>query len=121
MGLACSHNAWSGAYSAFSRWRLEITKVAEVAPNFDKYEEKNFYGEWDTAPSDPLFILLVHSDCEGEIKPEHAGPLADRLEALLPQLRGDFYGHIGDIDEKTKLFIIGLRAAVAVNESVHFS
>lgn len=32
MGLDCSHDAWSGAYSAFMRWRKEIARVAGLPP-----------------------------------------------------------------------------------------
>lgn len=120
MGLDCSHDAWSGAYSAFARWREEITTAAEVAPVFSKYEMKNFSGEWDTLPPDMLFVLLVHSDCDGEIKPEHCEPIAKRLEELLPRLTGDRGGHIGNITEKTNQFISGLREAAKSNEPLEF-
>jgi len=32
MGLDTSHNAWSGAYSAFHRWRQKIAEVAGLPP-----------------------------------------------------------------------------------------
>ena len=32
MGLACSHNAWRGTYSAFMRWRKMLADVAGLPP-----------------------------------------------------------------------------------------
>ena len=136
MGLDTSHDCWHGAYSAFSRWRNTIAKLGgylEVAKSEwggeyaailddERWEEKNFFGEWDAPPADPLLVLLVHSDCDGSISPEHAGPLADRLEGLLPSLVNlpDGGGHLGDYVETTQRFIDGLRKAVAAGERVEF-
>jgi hypothetical protein len=136
MGLDTSHNAWHGAYGAFSRWRNKIAEAAgyEIAKVEGQYglretilidwghiAEENYYGEWDEVPSDPLILLIAHSDCEGVIHPEHARLLADRLEGLIPLLPDeDVLGHIGNYRSKTRQFVDGLRAAVAANEDVDF-
>ncbi len=133
MGLDTSHNAWHGAYSAFSRWRHELAKAADYQVvriegqlhdttmiDWGHIVDKNYYGEWDEVPSDPLILLIAHSDCEGVIHPQHAAILADRLTELLPKLEGDGGGHIGNYREKTEQFIRGLRDAVAKGEDVDF-
>lgn len=134
MGLDTSHDCWHGAYSAFSRWRDQLAKAAgyefarieggsrdTILIDWGHIEDKNYNGEWDTTPSDPLIVLIAHSDCEGAIHPEQAKPLADRLEELLPLLpEGEGGGHIGDWRVKTQTFIDGLRRAVAANEPVDF-
>lgn len=135
MGLDTTHDAWHGAYSAFKRWRDEIAKAAGYAfLKQDYYEvaaidwghipERALMGDWTglDAPRDPLLYLIAHSDCEGEIRPEQAAPLADALEALLPKLEGvPGGGHIGpSFRDKTQKFIDGLRRAVAAGESVEF-
>lgn len=140
MGLDTSHDCWHGAYSAFSRWRQEVAKAAgyyvvpvtwpdmgypvdTVMLEWHRYEEKNYHGEWDELPSDPLLLLIVHSDCDGEIKPEHAPLLADRLEEILPELSDEGFGHIaarGGYAEATRKFIAGLRAAAEAGEPVDF-
>jgi hypothetical protein len=140
MGLDTSHDCWHGAYSAFGRWRLAVAEAAgymvvpvkwpdlgyetdSVMLEWHRYEEKNYKGEWDEMPADPLILLIVHSDCDGEIKPEHAGPLADRLEELLPKLTDEGGGHIaarGGYAGATKKFIAGLREAAAAGETVDF-
>jgi len=135
MGLDTTHNCWHGAYSAFSRWRNEIAKVAgywvtkvedgiynseTIIVDWGHLQDK-LYGDWDKTPDDPLLVLIAHSDCEGEIKPEQAKPLADRLEQLLPLLpKGDGGGHIYDWQKVTQNFIDGLRAAATNNENVKF-
>jgi hypothetical protein len=76
---------------------------------------------WDAYKSNPLWVLLRHSDCDGEIAPEHCGHIADKLEELLPCLpSAPDRGHIGDWRETTERFIAGLRAAAAANEPLYF-
>ena len=77
--------------------------------------------KWDYYKEDPLVILLHHSDCEGDIKCKDCGPLADRLEELLPNIPdGSGGGHIGNWKDKTKTFIDGLRLASEKREDVEF-
>lgn len=137
MGLYVSHDAWHGAYSAFTRWRHQLAKSAGywvASVNYDDGTRMDsvmldwghlppghLYGEWPETPSDPLVVLLTHQDCEGVIHPQQAGPLADRLEELLPLLpTEDDPGHIGDWRVKTQKFIDGCRAAVAAGEPLDF-
>lgn len=138
MGLDTSHDCWHGAYLAFMRWRnaLELAagipqrefdgghgykwKAADIDWNSVTLAQLN--GEWDKWPDDPLMILIVHQDCEGKIAAVHCGPLADRLEQLLPKLAemGNGGGHIGAYVDETKQFIAGLRAAAEAQEDVEF-
>lgn len=141
MGLDTSHDCWHGAYSAFTRWRNEVAKAAgyfvvpvkwpdmgyetdSIMLEWHRYEQKNYWGEWDEAPTDALIVLFVHSDCDGEIRPEHAGPLASRLEEILPQITDEEgAGHIatrGGLRRVTEKFIAGLKNAAAANEPVEF-
>lgn len=135
MGLDTSHDAWHGAYSAFSRWRNAIAEAAgysvwkvdmnnipteTIMLDWGHITEANLFGLWPDPPHDPLIVLFAHSDCEGQIVPENAAPLADALAALLPKLEGDLGGHVGDIKHKTQLFIAGLRAAVEADEPLEF-
>lgn len=142
MGLDVSHDCWHGAYSSFTRWRNKLAEVAgyEIAkiypigadPNtiyaspqplidWGHIEDKNYQGEWDVTPADPLIVLIAHSDCDGVIHPEQADLLAARLEELLPLLPDeDDLGHIGNWRRKTNQFINGLRDAVVRGEDVYF-
>jgi hypothetical protein len=121
MGLDTTHGCWHGAYSAFHRWRTEVAQAAgygEQWPNRmlihggEKIDDIH-NGDWVRAPDDPLLVLLLHQDCDGHIRPEHAGPLADRLEAIMGRLDEDWRA-------MTCRFIAGLREAAARGETVIF-
>lgn len=143
MGLDTTHNCWHGAYSAFQRWRATLAKVAGYEtlvvddwgaehPNIDwdgieKIIGRDLDGIWPDIPvnsdgtPDAIIVLLAHSDRDGYIQTDMCGPLADRLEELLPKLEGmDGGGHLGDYVAKTKQFIKGLRTASRRGEPVGF-
>jgi hypothetical protein len=142
MGLWASHDCWSGAYSAFLRWRQELARTAGYTIkepsaedraagyhggpyldiDWDIFEDKNYQGEWDSPPGDdPLLFLIVHSDCDGVIHPAQGVHIARRLEQLLPLLdESAAGGHIGSMRDTTERFMKGLRAAAAAGEDVQF-
>lgn len=137
MGLDCSHGAWHGAYSSFSRWRNAVAEAAGYiletsdyltypAIDWNSLPNATLEGVWEDTPDDPLLVLLAHSDCDGDIFPAQAGPLADRLEELLPEIAkqhdGD-WGHItrdGGMVAVTQRFIDGLRLAQSLSEPLRF-
>ena len=139
MGLDTTHEAWHGAYGAFTRWRHALARAAgyevyEIRPGRDETfidwghtEERNYYGEWDSIPCgikgpDPLLILIVHSDCDGHIEPHHCALLAGRLTELLPLIPEDEDGggHLGNVRAKTEQFIAGCIAAATAGERLEF-
>ena len=141
MGLDVSHDCWRGAYSAFNRWRAWLAEAAgylfatdnpgaTVALDWGCIEGiigDDLNGDWPAIPvrpdgkPDPLMILLAHSDCEGLIRWRHAGPLANRLEELLPRLEGIDGRDVGLMTDATRSFIAGLRRAAEAREDVLFS
>ncbi len=125
MGLDTTHGCWNGPYSAFNRWRDRVAVVAGYkivdfdgmsAPDIDweQITDENVRGLWAKLPSDPLLILIVHSDCDGYIQYRYAKALADRLAELLPLLEG--YDK-----EKAQKFIDGLLLAHSRQERIDFS
>lgn len=150
MGLDTTHDAWHGAYGAFSRWRDAMAEAAgyeigwlatgelfedgrppvgkwvptrpTVLIDWGHIARKNYDGEWDETPADPLILLIAHSDCDGYLEPEHCALLADRLTELLPAIAEDAEGrgHIGNVRAKTQQFIDGCRAAAAAGERLEF-
>ena len=124
MGLDTTHNCWHGPYSSFQAWR---NKVAEAAGYEIKYQDglempvvdqehltnAQAYGEWEETPSDPLLVLIWHSDCDGVIHPSQAAALGSRLIDLEPKMdSGTAY--------IANQFIHGLLIAAAHGEDVEF-
>lgn len=128
MGLDTTHDAWHGAYSAFSRWRDELVVAAgyrsdrsDIAEWNDSLTIEEVAGKWKRELDEPLVYLLWHSDCDGVIRPKQAVLIADRLTELLPRLpETDDPGHIGNWRAKTQRFIDGLRRASAEGKKVKF-
>ena len=67
---------------------------------------------WEKYKSDPICILLDHSDCDGEIANEHCLALAARLEEIAPKL---IQGGLMALR-----FAKGLRDAAEAGEDVEF-
>ena len=140
MGLDCSHDAFSGAYSAFNRLRQVVARAAggSFPPHYcyddegkfmkDLDEDSFYLGEDYRQTTHPgLFEFLKHSDCDGEISPEMCEFVANDLEALLPrvqELGSVAVGHIlarGGYVEVLRKFIAGCRKAAKAGESLRFS
>jgi len=133
-------DCFTGGALEFLNWRLLIARAAGygvqgweqddvtyLLPNID-YESmtvENILGIWDIEPEDVLLVLLAHSDEEGAIYPIHMGPLADRLEELLPEL-AQFSQHEEDSPAQTtevlvtQRFIDGVRAALSADTAITF-
>ena len=126
MGLDTSHDCWHGPYSAFMRWRTRLCDLAGYGNYLDYFTpEERAHRDKDPRPAkpipndDPLWALLAHSDCDGEIAPELCGPLADRLQELV-DTKMPARATYDDIRPATERFIKGLREAAAVGEAVEF-
>ena len=138
MGLNVSHDAWDGAYSAFSRWRNKIAEVAGytiadevkfkdghverdlILMDWGRVTLEHLEGKWEKTPEDPLVVLFAHYDTDGYIFPQQGMPLADALEKLLPKLDEPDFGHIKNYKTATERFIKGLRLAAKRNEKLTF-
>lgn len=150
MGLDCSHDAWSGGYASFNRWRQAIAQAAGLPPLdlMEGFYDSSEYGtlffgaaplagtsvatkrerleaglpiRWGCLAAADLRELLNHSDCDGEIAAHHCAAIAAALEALIPELPdGDGGGHIGNWRATTAQFAAGLRAAAAAGEPLTF-
>lgn len=71
----------SWTYSGFNRFREAI--AAEIG--VDLFDMEGFSGvtRWDAFDSDPICILLNHSDCDGKILPDDCERIAPRLKELM--------------------------------------
>ena len=128
MGLDVSHDAFSGAYSAFNRFRRMICEATggHWCDNVSGFEYW-FMGEGYGSDSHPgLFAFFSSSDCVGSFDPDTALAIANEMEALLPKLDNaplDF-GHIGRDGGYRKVaerYIAGCRLAHANNEPLEYT
>ena len=123
MGLDTTHGCWHGAYSAFGRFREAIATAAGYKVDYEAHPLRAYQGWWDDDHdySDPLDVLIIHSDCDGYIFPKDAQRLIPRLTALLPKLSADPPVH-GYPTEQARLaqFIAGLQSAVDEWQIVEF-
>lgn len=113
MGLNVSHDCWDGSYSRFDRFRNAIA----VAAGLGKLSTFVGFGgqrRFPDAASEPLVVLLDHSDDDGEIAASDCAPLAARLDEIAPLLDED------DFAQRAHAFAAGLRGAAAANEPVEF-
>ena len=133
MGLDTSHDCWHGAYSSFDCWRTEICRAAGYGginkregfggkepwpvPLFNS--ESDISGMAAAAATDPILVLLMHSDCDGIIPAAHCAAIADRLDAILPKVRNADAGRPSHVDD-TATFARGLRLAAERGEDVEF-
>lgn len=131
MGLDCSHDAFHGAYSAFNRFRQAIAKA--MGGSWPPHEDMSLNPEqwyWGDGYNEEthrgIFVLMSHSDCDGEISPKDCLLVAHDLESLLPKLdaMGDGGGHIargGGYGSVARVFIVGCREAAETNEALLFA
>lgn len=146
MGLDVTYDCWSGSYGSFNVFRQEIAQVIgvplELMENF--YNEERIRGllkegvtpatfeylemylfkwipiKWESLKYDPLFILLDHSDCDGNIEVKDQLPIAERLEAIADLLSDGTDKIKWNMREKAKQFAFGLREANLNNDVVEF-
>jgi hypothetical protein len=139
MGLDTSHDCWHGPYSQFMRWRSRLhviilrdrrDKMGDAAFDAQPWGRAQMYtyeecikvdgpGWPYVSETDPLDVLMSHSDCEGEIAAEMCGPMADALQDLADR-RMPERGIYDDVKPATLRFIAGLRRAAAAGEAVVF-
>ena len=136
MGLDCSHDAFTGSYGAFDRFRKAVVEAMggswppheKTHPDTGEKLDDNmwYWGDGYSRKTHPgLFIFLSHSDCAGSISPDACRMVADELEELLPKLdiMGQGTGHIaaqGGYGAVCRKFIAGCRLAASRNEDLEF-
>jgi len=121
MGLDTSHGCWHGSYGAFMRWRMGLHALISDAPgkSFKTLEDAWSHGDY-ADQSVPINVLMMHSDCDGEIAAKDCGPLADALQNLVDE-KMPARALYDEIRPATERFIAGLRKAATAGEAVEFS
>lgn len=127
MGLDTTHDAFSGAYSSFNRFRSIVAKAwgGSFPPHSNKTLDDRFiYFPDDAVETDGLVAFLKSNDCEGEFSPDVCKKMADEMEALLPKIKEIDDGGTGHISVHggyyavAKKYIAGCRLAHSRNETL---
>lgn len=124
MGLDTSHDCWHGPYSAFTRFRCALARVAWGVDLYAAYcDEKLFDALLKAHGDDPLMHLINHSDCDGEIETDVQLALAERLEQLAPLLDTGVNPQVRSMlfSDAARQFAKGLREANASGEAMEFA
>lgn len=78
---------WS--YGSFSDFRVSLARLIGMnLKKMDGYcrDPQALPKSWKKWESDPICLLLNHSDCDGELSPEDCARCAPRLRELVGQL-----------------------------------
>ena len=142
MGLNVSHDAWCGGYKSFNNWRRELAIAAGLPPldlmeGFYKGLKTDNLGpptlahgykvvyvnlvvldehlpiKWECLKPDPLYELLYHSDCDGEINWNRCWGIATRLTEILWIMPASWRSATGK-------FISGLGKASSLQQNLLF-
>lgn len=112
MGLDFSHGKAHWSYRGFHRFRIKL--AASIGIELEQMDGFGGTKEWDR--TDPLTILLDHSDCEDDIKAEDCEAVAKRLREEVSKWGDDF-----TYDKEHALLLAkGLEAAAKENKPLRF-
>lgn len=101
--------------------------------DWDLYTDENLHGRWrkkkpvwqqkgdiyGTPRQDDVLYLIVHSDCDGQLRRGYLSALRDRLIELEPEYDRLAAGNVYARDD-LRCFISGLEAAIEAGEHVSF-
>ena len=87
MGLQVDYDCYSGGYMGFMRFREWLAQIVGLPDlrsmeGFQDFDPKEKGHLWDEYRSDPVCLLLDHSDCEGELTLEECKRLLPRLRQI---------------------------------------
>ena len=119
MGLDTSHNAWHGAYSSFNRWRTILAKKM----GFTLHDMVGFGGdiEWsDELRDHPLYPLINHSDCDGELSVEECKLVRLGLDQKISEYNKSKDPADIEMVERCIQFRDGCLLAISRNEPIDF-
>lgn len=135
MGLDTTHDAFSGGYGTFNKFRSIIAKAAGVS--YPPHERPLVCSDGDVIidPSDNLIYVpgtkedfrnrnpgmaafLFSNDCEGEFSPKICKQMADEIEAVLPKITFDDREHT--YIEIAKRYISGCRLAYSKRQKLRY-
>lgn len=127
MGVRVDYDCYSGSCSTFNSFRKTIAKslgfnLEDMKGFFSNYKGFNNYVlgivEWDTLPNDDFYILLKHSDCDGDISYEDCKKLLQRML----EYKQKYVSYVDNyyLEEMYQKWIDGLSEAISNKHGVEF-
>lgn len=116
-------SAWCREHWDANPWvwavTFKIEKTRRITGRVERYECSPI--RWNLLAPDPIYVLLSHSDCDGEISVHDLPGLAQRLGEIADaeRARDDGGGSMG-MAELCEKFANGCRAAIKAGENVEF-
>ena len=119
MLLDTTHNAWHGPYSMFGNWRKWLANKC----GFNLLDMVGFGGDTEWTPElmeHPLYPLLNHSDCDGELSVDECKSVRLGLDQKISEYNKskdetDYY-----MIERCIEFRDGCLLAIKQNKSIEF-
>lgn len=154
MGLDTSHDAYHGGYGGFHVFRETLARAtaSELGVDMDWPNSIGLPDGWpeagdqpmdeglrerlamgnftpDEMPPEPIYVLLLHHDCDGVIPAFACSPLADQMERLLPRIDAETLAFAPawaipadrNTTDMAKRFVAGLRAASKAGQDLIFA
>lgn len=118
MGIDFSHGEAHWAYSGFMRFR---SLLAETLGYRTPLSEMYNSGTHDVMKNEPIWPLINHSDCDGELTVEEMKQILPQLIAIVNIWEGQHDGSPGKYEiERTNAFIDGMKIAIDDDETFEF-
>lgn len=112
MGIDFSHGDAHWAYSGFMRFRNKLAEaLGYVVPLSTMYDD----GSYTCMVNEPIWPLINHSDCEGELTVEEMQQIIPQLEDIINRWDDDDYDKSHGLD-----LVESMQEAINENESLEF-
>jgi len=118
MGIDFSHGEAHWAYSGFMRFRSLLAEtLGYTTPLTEMYDN----GTYDIMKKEPIYPLINHSDCDGELTVAEMKQILPQLIKIVDIWKEQPEDSAGKFEiNRTNAFIDGMEEAVAADESFEF-
>jgi len=114
MGIDFSHGEAHWSYSGFMRFRARLIETLGLGNLNEMYGDGSFY---DKLKNIPIFPLINHSDCDGELTVEEMKQIIPQLDLIITLWESNG----GDYDsERARDFINGMKYAIEEDVPLEF-
>jgi len=119
MGLDFSHGEAHWSYSGFMHFRNEITKHLGYTKTLSEMYDD---GTYDVMQNEPIWPLINHSDCDGDLTVKEMKQIIPQLREILLVWEKATPDQTGFYEtNRTKAFIESMEVAIEENEPLEFT